>query len=148
MVFSRKQPVYHPQMRIGKECHSVGKAVGTVKKGGEDVNRNYKTNRVVQTEGNKKYPQSILSFQKPHSSIAVHPTEKPVKLLEYLIRTYSDPGDAVLDFCMGYGSAGVAAIQTGREFFGIELNESYYLTAKRRISAAYYQESMFELMEE
>ena len=147
LIFAKRQPVYHPQMKEGKRCHSVGCAMGKEKATGGRSNRNYRTNRAVQTVGNMKYPQSILSFAKPHSSVAIHPTEKPVELLKYLIRTYSDPGETILDFCMGSGSTGVAAIETGRRFVGVEINEAYFRQAEKRIAAAHYQPDVFELME-
>lgn len=80
------------------------------------------------------YPASILKFNRP--SKAVHPTQKPVPLLEYLIRTYSNEGDVVLDNCMGSGSTGVAAVNTDRNFIGIELTDKYFQIAKERIDEA------------
>ena len=110
ILFARRQPVYHPQMVTGDKNHSVGKAVGRWKEAKSCSNSNYRGNRVVESKGNLKYPHSILAFQKPHPCVANHPTEKPVALLEWLICTYSDPDDVVLDFCMGSGSTGVAAL--------------------------------------
>lgn len=66
----------------------------------------------------------------------VHPTQKPVRLLEYLILTYTDPGDTVLDFTMGSGSTGVACVRTGRNFIGIERDADYFATAEKRIAEA------------
>ena len=76
-------------------------------------------------------PKAILSFAR--QSKPVHPTQKPVALLEYLIRTYTDEGDTVLDFTMGSGSTGVAAMNTGRRFIGIELDPGYFDIAVTRI---------------
>ena len=70
-----------------------------------------------------------------------HPTQKPVKLLEYLIKTYTNEGDVVLDNCMGSGSCGVAAVNTNRKFIGIELDENYYNIAKQRIDEAIKKKS-------
>jgi site-specific DNA-methyltransferase (adenine-specific) len=84
----------------------------------------------------EKYPKSILSFDKPHPSIAVHPTQKPVELLEYLIKTYSNEGDTILDNTMGSGSTGVACVNTNRNFIGIELNKKYFDIASNRIDEA------------
>jgi site-specific DNA-methyltransferase (adenine-specific) len=78
-----------------------------------------------------KYPQSILKYNKPSKSL--HPTQKPVALLEYLIKTYTNEGDLVLDNCMGSGSTGVAAINTNRKFIGIEIEQNYFDIAKNRI---------------
>ena len=81
----------------------------------------------------EKYPTSILSFQKPHPSVAKHRTEKPVALLEYLIKTYTNENETVLDNCMGCGSTGVACINTNRNFIGMELDEDYFLVAQKNI---------------
>jgi len=80
------------------------------------------------------YPRSVLEFDS--DSRPVHPTQKPVALMEYLIRTYTNPGDTVLDNCMGSGTTGVACVQTGRKFIGIEKDEKYFEIAKQRIEAA------------
>lgn len=145
LVFYQNQPVYHPQMSIGSKCHSVGKAAGMARKQADSNNRNYGTHNVTQTTGNLKYPHSILSFQKPHPSVCLHPTEKPVALLEYLIRTYSNPGDTVLDFCMGSGSTGAAAMNLGRKFIGCELNPQTFQTAKQRITSTFSQPDLFSI---
>jgi len=76
---------------------------------------------------------SILRFNRDRG---LHPTQKPVALLECLIRTYSNAGDTVLDCCMGSGTAGVAAMQAGRRFIGIERDEKYFAIARKRIAAA------------
>lgn len=77
------------------------------------------------------YPTTVLNFDKVQK--AVHPTQKPVELLEYLIKTYTNEGDTVLDNCMGSGSTGVACVNTNRNFIGIELDENYFKIAKERI---------------
>ena len=81
---------------------------------------------------NLKYPISIIEFDKEHPQ-SFHPTQKPVALLEYLIKTYSNEGDTVLDNCMGSGSTGVACVKTGRNFIGYEMQEEYFEIAKQRI---------------
>lgn len=80
---------------------------------------------------NEKHPISILKFNTPERR--VHPTQKPVDLLEYLIKTYTNEGDLVLDSCMGSGSTGVACKHLGRQFIGIEKEEKYFEIAKNRI---------------
>lgn len=77
------------------------------------------------------YPVHVLSYK--HDTVRYHPTQKPVKLLEYLIKTYSNEGDVVLDNTMGSGSTGVACVRTKRNFIGIELEDNYYDVAKERI---------------
>ena len=78
----------------------------------------------------KNFPTSILKF---NSEKGLHPTQKPVELLQYLIKTYTLENEIVLDNCMGSGSTGVACINTGRKFIGIEKDENYYEIAKKRI---------------
>ena len=85
----------------------------------------------VQTHTN--YPKTILTFG---SERGFHPTQKPVELMEYMIRTYTNDGDVVLDNTMGSGTTGVACMNTGRGFIGIELDEGYFKIAKSRIEAA------------
>ncbi len=81
-----------------------------------------------------KNPQSIIVF--PKSNRAVHPTQKPVELMEYLIKTYTNEGDTVLDNCMGSGTTAIACINTDRNFIGFELDKHYYDIAKERIQKA------------
>lgn len=80
------------------------------------------------------YPKMTIEFNVVPTNRRLHPTQKPIKLLEYLIKTYSNEGDTVLDFTMGSGSTGVACLQTNRNFIGIELDEDYYNIAKERCS--------------
>ena len=82
-----------------------------------------------------KYPTTLLTFDKIRKG-SLHPTQKPVSLLEYLIRTYTNEGETVLDNCMGSGSTGVAAKNLNRNFYGIELDEHYFEVAKNRIESA------------
>ena len=79
-----------------------------------------------------RYPSSIQTFSRMRDR-GLHPCQKPVALLEFLIKTYSNKGDTVLDFCMGSGSTGVACKNLGREFIGIEKDERYYEIAKERL---------------
>ena len=132
-VFYKKLPTYNPQMWIGEECHSRGNAIGKSQKD-FSRNTNYGDFNAVETEGNLKYPKSILTFSKPHPSISIHPTQKPVELLEWLIKTYTNEGETVLDNCMGSGSTGVACVNTNRKIIGIELDKDYFIIAKDRIN--------------
>jgi len=83
----------------------------------------------------QNYPTTVLEYASDVD--AFHPTQKPVLLLSYLIRTYTNPGDTVLDFTCGSGSTGVACAETGRNFIGIELDEAYFKIASDRIESAY-----------
>lgn len=131
-VFYKKLPTYNPQKFEGeKESHSSG-----TKSMDEYRNCNYgKFENVDNSKkyGKMKFPTSILKFEKPHPSIAVHPTQKPVDLCEWLIKTYTNKNEIVLDSTMGSGSVGVACLNTGRRFIGIEQNEEYLDIACQRI---------------
>ena len=124
MVFYKKPPTYNPQM--------VGNEVRTVKRSG---NKSKTTNygdfiEIKESTYIGRYPKDIIKFNKDKG---YHPTQKPVALLEYLIKTYTNEGEIVLDNCMGSGSTGVACINTNRNFIGIELDEKYFNIAKERI---------------
>lgn len=137
-VFYRKQPTYHPQKVPGKPSHGKGRAVGS-RADGRFRNRDYGNYAVVDNSkdlGAWKHPTSLISIPKPHAAKCHHPTEKPVALCEWLIRTYTDPGETVLDNCMGSGSTGAACVNTGRSFIGMELNPEDFSTAESRIGEA------------
>lgn len=135
-VFYRKLPTYNPQKVKGQQNHSKGSCVGLRGDGGVSANHNY--NKFVEVDnreilGDMKHPTSLLTFSKPHPSVAQHPTQKPVELCEWLIKTYTNEGDTILDNCMGSGTTGVAAVNTGRNFIGIELDDTYFGIAEERI---------------
>ena len=133
-VFYKHLPTYNPQFTQGKPLHSKGTAY-QIK---ELTNNNYGDFKATDDDragSTEKYPTSIIKFQKPHPSVCVHPTQKPIELLEYLIKTYTNEGDTVLDNCMGSGSTGVACKNTDREFIGMELDEKYYKIACERLEA-------------
>lgn len=137
-IFYKKLPVYNPIFSNGKPVHGMGTAY--LQK--DRKNSNYGEFQAVadvRKGSTKKYPTSILRFQKPHPSVSLHRTEKPVSGLEYLIQTYTNPGETVLDNCMGSGSTGVACANTGRRFIGIEIEEKYFHIAKERVVSAYAQ---------
>lgn len=132
-IFYKKQPKYNPQMGIGKPLHGKGNITKEKIKKNNVYGKFYKTPdfRKGSTE---KYPTSILRFQKLHSSKMIYPTEKPIELLEYLIRTYTDENDLVLDNCMGSGTTGLACRNTNRNFIGIEINKDTFELAKKRLN--------------
>lgn len=141
-VFYKKLPPYHPQFTQGKPLHSKG----VTYKNKQIKNENYGKFHITDDSraGNtEKYPTSILKFSKPHPSIAKHRTEKSILLLEYLIRTFTNEGGEnkalVLDNCMGSGTTGIAALNTNRDFIGIELDEKYFNIAKERIDKRYIE---------
>jgi len=123
-VFSKRQTVYNPQMSEGKPYISgkgdSGEVTGRVKK--------------IQTKNKgTRYPRSVVQFKR---ETGLHPTQKPVPLFEYLIKTYTNEGKTVLDNCMGSGTTGVACKNLHRKFIGIELDEKYFEIAKNRIDEA------------
>ena len=125
LVFYNKQPTYNPQMRQG-EPYRI--------KSGATKSSNYGSQIDVHTacDDGLRYPLTVVKFTRDKSK--VHPTQKPVALMEYLIKTYTNEGETVLDFTMGSGTTGVACVNTNRDFIGIELNEEYYKIAEKRIS--------------
>ena len=130
---------YFPQGLIpfGKEVNGV-KACDADFSGHKFGRKSHK--RYIQEFTN--YPTNILNFA--NEGKTEHPTQKPVPLLEYLIRTYTNEGETVLDFTMGSGSTGVACVNTNRNFIGIELDEGYFNIAKKRIEEAWEREKMVE----
>ena len=131
-VFYTKQCIYNPVMWIGKEENHPHK---TKKKTNNVYGKHYETETVLTKE---KYPTNIVKFNaranECNNTKRVHPTQKPVALLEYLIKTYTNGGDIVLDFTMGSGSTGVACQNLNRDFIGIELDIDYYNIAVERIN--------------
>lgn len=122
LVFYKKLPVYNPQLTKGKPYHTYSKSASN------NYNK-FNTNYETKNDG-WRYPIDIQSFS-PETGL--HPTQKPVALLEYLIKTYTNENELVLDNCMGSGSTGIACINTNRKFIGIELDNNYFNIAKDRI---------------
>lgn len=131
-VFYKRQPTYNPQMRSGKPY--IAKADKS-RFGDHLHDKNVRPVSTVSDGG--RFPLRNLYFPRDNQGgKSFHPTQKPVALLEYLIKTYTDTGGVILDNCMGSGSTGVACVQTGRQFIGIENDAGYYNIAKERILAA------------
>lgn len=139
VVFYRKQPTYNPQMTKclpHERNHSRGRQQG------EQTNRCYgEFGRAEDIITDLKYPKSILNFNRPHPQI--HPTQKPVALIQYLIKTYSNENDLILDNCIGSGTTAVAAIKEKRHFIGMELNKEYYDIACKRVKEAKMYQTLF-----
>ena len=136
-VFYKSQPTYNAQKTIGKPYKA---------KSGESTSSNFgKFNGNYHTENTtgERYPLTVLNFNGEHNKGKLHPTQKPIELLEYLIKTYTHEGDTVLDNCMGSGSTGVACINTNREFIGIELDPHYFTIARGRITDAVYSPVLY-----
>lgn len=123
IVFGDKKVNYYPQMEIrGKERL----------KGGYSKSENYGL-EPLKSKSNIYYPKNLINISGANNKGKVHPTQKPVELLEYLLKTYSLEGQTILDNCMGVGSTGVACQNTSRNFIGIELDKKYFDIAKDRL---------------
>lgn len=135
IVFSENWHVYNPQMGTGEpyKARRSGKSPSIygahVPKDGEN--------------SGSRFPYSILSIVADTKATPLHPTQKPVSLYDYLIRTYTNEGDTVLDICMGSGTTGVAAVQLGRNFIGCEIDPTYFAIAEKRIKQAQLQDPLF-----
>lgn len=131
-VFYNKPPTYNPQKTTG-HVRKVSKAEHKV----NCINStDYGEHGLTTYDSTERYPKSVLKFATDKQKTALHPTQKPVALLEYLIKTYSNEDDTVLDNCMGSGSTGVAAKHLHRRFIGIEKEEKYFYIAEDRINRA------------
>lgn len=129
VVFYKKLPTYNPQKTTGHP-----RKVSTARHKRNSVKTtNYGEHRLTSYDSTERYPISILRFPKDTQKSALHPTQKPVALLEYLIRTYSNEGDVVLDSCAGSGSTLLAAKNTNRSYIGIEVLEEYFKVIKERL---------------
>lgn len=127
LVFYNKLPVYNPQMVQGKP-YKQNRKDGTVDCVAPGMNRGWKT----ESDG-MRYPKTIIEVENHAQRQTVHPTQKPVALMEYLIKTYTNENEVVLDNCMGSGTTGVACKNLNRSFIGIEKEESFFEIAKSRI---------------
>lgn len=132
IVFSGDSHLYNPQMR---QTEKLSRPSGRGEKNRPGLSNKLK--RVETRDTLMKYPKSVLYFNKPKHNDGIngnlHPTQKPVALLSYLVRTYTNPGDLILDCCAGSGTLAIAAIETGRNWFCIEKDAGYFEIAKARI---------------
>ena len=130
LIFYKNPPIYNPQGLIKKDKPTINKGSrGKKERGAGGTNYNIATKDAIQEYEN--YPRDVLRFgvvMKP-----LHPTQKPVELCEYLIKTYTLPSEVVLDNCIGSGTTAIACINTGRNFIGIEIEEKYVKIARERI---------------
>lgn len=129
-VFYKNQCTYNPQKTFGHE-RKISKAthkINCIK------TENYGKHGLTTYDSTERYPRSVLKFKWDKQKSALHPTQKPVALMEYLIKTYTNEGDTVLDFTMGSGSTGVACKNLNRKFIGIELDEKYFKISEARIN--------------
>ena len=129
LVFYKSLPTYNPQKTSGHER----KVSSASHKRNSKKTTNYGEHGFTSYDSTERYPKSVLKFATDKQKSSLHPTQKPIALLEYLIKTYSNENDLILDNCAGSGSTGVACMNTGRNFLLIESNEEYYETIKNRL---------------
>jgi len=136
ILFCEKTPKYNPQMLdVTPYKHVMPKKSNSGSQHMDSKSTDTDGNRIIKYY-DKKYPTNVLEINRDNmfKGGSLHPTQKPVALLEYLIKTYTNEGETVLDNCMGSGSAGIAAINTSRHFIGIEMDENYFNIAQDRIN--------------
>jgi len=129
LVFYRSQPTYNPQMTTGHPRRTSNRKTVNSECYGSAVS-------LTQYDSTERYPRSVQFFSSDKQRNSLHPTQKPTALMEWLVRTFSNRGDTVLDFCMGSGTTGVACINTERKFIGMEMDSGIFQTAKDRICIA------------
>ena len=129
LVFYKKLPTYNPQKTTGHE-----RKVSTAKhKRNSKNSSNYGESSATTYDSTERYPRSVQIFSTDKQKSSFHPTQKPVALFEYLIKTYTNEGETVLDNCAGSGTTAVACINTNRNYIGFELDIGYYNLANERI---------------
>lgn len=140
-VFYKHQPTYNPQMID----YNGPKRTNKIRNGKLGIlidSQNRKPFEYIDT--GKRYPLQIIQFKRDILSSNLHPTQKPIALIEYLIKTYTNEGDTVLDFTMGSGSTGIACKNLNRKFIGIELDKRYFDIAKNRIENQFSENALFK----
>jgi site-specific DNA-methyltransferase (adenine-specific) len=127
VIFYKKLPTYNPQMTFGTP-YDKGTAIRDTGSYGKQTKEIH-----VKNDSGLRYPRSVQYFVTAESEGGFHPTQKPIKLFEWLIKTYTNENDIVCDITMGSGTTGVAAVNTDRNFIGIEKDKKYFEIAKNRI---------------
>lgn len=135
LVFYRSQPKFRPVLSTGHPRKVVLSRHQQKCNPGEIYNSHDKFRDYSSTE---RFPRSVMKFKTDKQICNLHSTQKPVALLEYLIRNYTDEGDTILDFTMGSGSTGIACLRSKRQFIGIEKDPSIFTTAQNRLSQEPY----------
>ena len=134
LIFYKMQPTYNPQKTLAEEDKiDKRKTLNNLPYRKDAFTAKAGFIRIRKEDDGTRYPTSVQKFNNSNSVNSLHPTQKPVELMEYLIKTYTNEGETVLDNCMGSGTTGVAAKKTGRNFVGIEQDEKYFNLAVKRI---------------
>lgn len=132
LVFYEKQPLYNPQKTKGHK--PVNSYTKTVKTANNTVVYGETTKEITGGGNTDRYPRNLITVKSDKQTCNLHSTQKPVELLEYLIKTYTNEGDTVFDFCAGSGSTGAACKNTGRQYILIEKDEEYYNKMVQRLT--------------
>lgn len=136
LIFSKRKAPYKPIMTKANDRKETITSSNGEAFGGAKVTRRHDNK-------GESYPRSILTLSNANQRGKVHPTQKPVELFEYLIKTYTNEGETVLDNCMGSGTTAIASLNTGRFFIGIEKEPKYVEIARKRVEQAQSQQSLF-----
>ena len=126
IVFYRKKPTYNPQITHGHPRKTASRKNVNSECYGDAI-------KMQHYDSTSRYPRDVIIFPSDKQLISLHPTQKPVSLCEYFIKTYSNENDVILDFTMGSGTTGIACLNTNRKFIGIEKDDKYFELAKSRI---------------
>mgnify|MGYP003440580027 FL=1 len=135
LVFYNKQPTYNPQKTMADENKiDKRKTLNNLPFRKDTVTVKEGYTRIRKADDGTRYPVSVQNFNNSNNVNSLHPTQKPIDLMEYLIKTYTNEGDLVLDCCMGSGTTCLAAKRTGRSYIGIEQDEKYFKIAEQRLN--------------
>jgi site-specific DNA-methyltransferase (adenine-specific) len=124
IVFYRQLPTYNPQMGVGVNKKGIRRDTRSKNYGACEATGQY-------DDGGKRFPNSVITITNGNRT-NIHPTQKPIDLFKYLIRTYSNPGDKVLDCYLGSGSSRIAAYDEDRDFAGFEIDKDYFEAQEKR----------------
>lgn len=136
-VFYKNQSVYNPQKTFGHKRKQTFRSKDLKTEVYGSMNKDYKY------DSTERYPKTIQAFHTDTQNSSLHPTQKPIDLCKYMIKTYTNEGDLVLDNCAGSGTTGVACIETNRNYILIEKEIKYFNITKQRVSTHQYQSSIF-----
>lgn len=131
MIFYRKPPVYNPQKTTGHER----KVSSASHKRNSKKTTNYGNHGLSSYDSTERFPRSVWRIKTDKQKLSLHPTQKPVELIEKLILTYSNEGDTVLDICSGSGTTGEACLKTNRKFMLIEIEKDSFLIGRNRVKS-------------
>lgn len=132
LVFYDRLPTYNPQMTTGH----VRKTAMRVNRATKQSSNYGRQDGITHYDSTERYPRSVVTFSMDKQTSKLHPTQKPLALFDYLVKTYSNPGDVILDNVMGSGTSGEAAVINGCSYIGMEKEYEHFVTASNRIRAA------------